>query len=53
MALYKIAYTIVGKTAKTTTTITASNAAEAQYKVKTQFGSNVKVEIIYCEEVKR
>nr|WP_314398202.1 hypothetical protein [uncultured Campylobacter sp.] len=52
MKRYKIMYRKHGSTSRTTTTVSANNANEAKDRVKYQFGKDVDIEIISCEEIK-
>jgi len=49
---YRIMYRKCGLVSRTTTVVSANNADEAKDKIKYQFGKDVDIEIISCEEIK-
>jgi hypothetical protein len=52
MKRYRIMYRKCGSASRTTTVVSANNADEAKNKIKYQFGKDVDIEIISCEEIK-
>lgn len=49
---YRIMYRKCGSVSRTMTVVSANSADEAKDKIKYQFGKDVDIEIISCEEIK-